>query len=109
MTLAAGTLRNRVDIEEPTDGTDGNPEPTFSVMEGGLDVPAEILYVSGGERVRGQQMEATATALVTIRWRSGVTARHRFDVGGEKLNILRVYDPDNGRRVRLVCQCSEII
>ena len=77
--IEPGRLRQRVNIETPTTPTNGEVAPTFSNLATG--VPAEVLETSGGEYVRGRQIEAGISAVVTIRYRSDVTPNMRLKYG----------------------------
>lgn len=107
--MRAGTLRHYIDIQYENSSADGNGQliPSWTNITNGTNIPAEVLAVGGGERVRGQQIEAGVTTLVTMRYRSDVTALMRIVHGSRNLNIVRAVDPD-GRSRRLVCQCQEV-
>lgn len=109
--MRAGKLRQVVRIERATLANDAAGQPVEvgppKAIAGGAAVPAEVLAVSGGETVRGSQMEAGVTTLVTMQWRGDVTTADRIIHDGRALNVVRAVDPD-GRRRSLVCQCSEV-
>lgn len=107
--MRPGNLRQVVRIERATLANDaaGQPIETWSAIAGGAAVPAEVLAVSGGETVRGSQMEAGVSTLVTMQWRGDVTTAMRIVHDGRALNVVRAVDPD-GRRRSLVCQCAEV-
>ena len=71
------------------------------------NVPAAFQIVSGGETVRGLQIEAGVTTLWELRFRSDVTTRHRLEFGGRQMGIVRVQDPD-GQRRKILIQCREV-
>jgi len=68
----AGDLRWLVTIRKPnaTDDAANYPVPDWTTDAGVIarDVPAEWIAVSGGERVRGVQVVATANVVVMLRY-----------------------------------------
>lgn len=103
--LAPGRLRSRVSIETATTPTNGEPNPTYTTLAANL--PAEVLQTSGGEYIRGRQVEAGVDALVTIRYRSDVNPRMRVKWGTRYLNIESAVDP-TGYKTELLMKCSEV-
>ena len=105
--MRAGRLRHCIDIQKPTATADSSGQMveawTSYVAQ---NVPAEILGVAGGETMRGRQVDADATSMVTIRWRDDVNPTHRIKYGSRTLNIISAYDP-TGDRVELQIQCRE--
>lgn len=106
-TLDSGILNQRVDIQTRSLTTTGEPATTWSNLSHGTSVPCQVLSVSGGEKRRGQQIEANVTTLVTMRFRSDLDATMRLKYGDRYLNVVRAYDPD-GSRVQTILQCKEI-
>lgn len=112
MILAAGKRRHRITIETHN-GNRVEGEPTYRVdsdwnklMEG---VPASYQDVTGGERVRGFQMEAETNGLLMIlstpRTRS-LKSKMRVKMGTRVLNIVSVLDLAGDER-ELAIQVSE--
>lgn len=112
MIAAAGKRRHRITIEshngnrvegEPTYRTDADWKP---LMEG---VPASYQDVTGGETVRGFQMEAETNGLLTIlstpRSRA-IKSKMRVKMGSRVLNIVNVLDLA-GDELELAIQVSE--
>lgn len=101
-----GQLRDLVTIEQATttQAADGYPAPTWSTLQ--ADVPAEVLTRSVAEGLRGQQVDPTATHLVTVRYRDDVTAEQRLAWGTRTLNVIGTRDAD-GRRRFLTIDCRE--
>lgn len=115
MISAAGTRRTVITVEEH-DGTITNGEPTYQT-EGDWDslkalftVPASYQGVSGGEIIRGLQIEAGATGLIRIastpRTRK-IKPRMRIRIGDRTLNIISVIDKDGDQR-ELYVQVKEL-
>ena len=57
-----------------------------------------IRAASGGEYVRGRQVVAEATHLLTIRFRSDVQPTWKMTIDGTDYHILAVQDADDRRR-----------
>jgi SPP1 family predicted phage head-tail adaptor len=109
--MRAGRLRHRVRLEQRVTerGAMGQekPDSPWEAVANGVSVPAEVLGVSGGERVRGLTIEEGITSMVTIRYRSDVTADMRFVHDGRYLNINGPPVDREGRKRELVCMCQE--
>lgn len=103
--LHPGRLRQRITLEAAATPTDGETNPTYSTVAS--NIPAEVLEVSGGEYIRGRQVEAGLNAVITIRYRSDVTVQHRVKYGTRYLNIVSVKDP-TGYRSEMVLDCKEV-
>ena len=112
-TSLASSLNRRVTIQSLATAADAHGQLTETWSDLYQNLPAEILGVAGGERVRGQQIEAGITSLVKIRYPRGTlpAASMRLLVGTgtsqRTLNIARVLDRDGWRR-ELYLQCMEV-
>jgi head-tail adaptor len=113
VTAPAGRRRHVVDVQqhngqtiagEPTYGRDEDWETIMAC------VPATYRGVTGGESVRGRQMEPHTTGLLEIlsteRTRK-INSQMRLLFQGRKLNIVSVLDPDGMQR-DLWIQTSEV-
>ena len=106
--IKAGRLRDLVQIE--ADAASADSPADWQPIKAGKCY-ADIKATAGGERVRGQQIEAGVTTLVTLRYRGDVTSRMSIVPSREpsrRLNIVKAVDPD-GRREELMCQCQEVV
>lgn len=103
--LHAGRLRQRVTIEQPTTPTNGETNPSYSTFV--ANVASEVIETSGGEYIRGRQVEAGVKALVTIRYRDGVIPTMRVKYGSRYLYIMSVVDP-TGYKAELLLSCGEV-
>lgn len=77
--MGAGDLNRVVDIEEKTlvqNTTTGAKMPTWSVLWS--DVPAKIDFRTGKEYIAAQAVQSEITCFITIRYRDGLKAAHRF-------------------------------
>lgn len=108
--MRAGEMRHRVTIFRPVIQRDASgqaveEEPTAI----GSAVPAKIEAVSGGETRRGKQVDATATHLVTIRYRTGIQTTDFFLWGARRLNLVGSPLDRDGRTQWLDVQCKEAV
>jgi SPP1 family predicted phage head-tail adaptor len=102
--IKAGDLRERVRLEllvDPDDGRGGQAESWALVT----DLWASVLPTGGRETLEGGALTGVQGWRVRIRWRAGVSVRHRFVWRGRQLNIRSVEDPD-GRRQELLAFCE---
>lgn len=101
--MRAGDLKQKVRIEYPTDARDsgGGFTRTWAVLD---TLPAAITSESAGEPVSADALSSTATHLVRVRYRTGITASMRAVHAGRYFRILSVVDPDQGKReLHLAC------
>lgn len=101
-----GTLRRRLMLETPVEAPDGAGGRLrgFEVVAA---VWAQVEWLSGDERWRGERPEQAASHRITLRWRAGVDAGQRLRDGEQVFDIRAVGDPDGGGR-RLVCLVEEV-
>lgn len=104
--MRAGQLRQRVTIQEQTTTVNerGAKELGWANV---ATVWADVRTPTGRERTSDDMTMATLSHVVTMRYRSGLTAAHRLKWGDRVLSLLATPDPDNRQRM-LVCQCQEI-
>jgi SPP1 family predicted phage head-tail adaptor len=103
----AGRLNRTIQITDPNPVQDAGGQPipnrtpnVFATQH------AEIMSVTGGEKVRGMMMEAEATDLLRIRYTPGIKPTFVILLDDRVLNILSVRDPD-GRRFDHYITCKE--
>jgi len=87
--LDAGRLTERVTIQARKAGRDGTGART---AESWVDITtdptwAEVLPLAGREGWTARQVDAEITHRVVMRYRSGVTSKHRIKWGSVYLNI----------------------
>lgn len=85
MSIAAGTLRHRVRIEEYVDVADSNGDPLrgdqgefVKVWQEVVTVWAAIEPLSAREFLAAQALQSQVSARITIRYRTGLDAAMRF-------------------------------
>lgn len=105
--MQAGKLRHRVTIQGPV--MVQNSE-TGAVNKTWLDVAtvwAEVSPLSAREFIAAQASQGEITTRITIRFRTGITRKHRILFRGGIYNIEGVLpDPVSGREY-LTLPCSE--
>lgn len=107
--MQAGKLRERVTIQQEVvtrDSFGAEVNPWVDVAT----VWASVRPGSSGERflTAADQMQATITHTVRMRWRDGLGPKLRLLWEGKLLGIQSVVDPD-GRKRELVVLCLEIV
>lgn len=107
--MTGSDLRHTVTFERYDDATgDFNSKPRGPVIIA-AGVPAAVVPQSGAERVAGDQVQATLTHTVTVRWQdalAGLTAADRIRLGSRVLQIESVMNVGE-RDTWIECRCSE--
>lgn len=109
--MTPGRLRHRVLIQARATTSTGAPLQDRSGQEviswiNGPTVYADVKPSSGREQVNSEAVQSVISHVVTIRYRTGVTAKNRLLYGGRVLEILAVVDVDERHRW-LELTCSE--
>lgn len=97
--MRAGFLRHRLEVQAPTDtvGDTGNPDTTYT-LENTIWASVEPLTVT--EQLKAQQIAATATHMVTIRYYPNLTQKHRFRMDQREFAIESIL-PTEMRRIEM--------
>lgn len=105
--LGERALRHRISIEadsQTTDGGGGAADP-WAAPTTIARTWAAIQPLRGGERLRAQQLEASVTHKITLRYRSDIRASHRVVFKGRAFNIRAVINVDERSRwLELMCE-----
>ncbi len=103
--FSAGQLNRRIVLQAPwlAAGETGEPEKLYDTY---VTVWAGFRTLSGGERLASEQVGATLTHEVTIRYRAGVLPTHRIKYGTRILDIKDVRDVDE-RHEEIRIRCTE--
>lgn len=112
MKVRTGELRHRIHLQHPNESQDGSGQPVPKWKNITKDIPAAVFATSGGERLRGTQVEAGVDTVVVVRFglkKHGDYGwpQHRFLHDGRELNIVKAVD-EEGTREFLTCQCKEV-
>lgn len=107
--LRIGAMRERITIQSATESVDtaGQTNRTWSATY--EDEPARIDPVSGGETLRGKQVQAGVTAIFTIHKRDGLDTKMRVLHNSTYYGIVYVNFVDGGLRyVELHCKALPV-
>jgi head-tail adaptor len=106
VTEFAGTLRERVIIEQPISVRNemGLQEPGWEEVCRCL---ASVVLDSVGQESEGQALSAMPRFRVTIRWREGVALDQRVTWNGRKL-MVRQLSEDPRAKDRISMRCEEV-
>ena len=106
MALRAGRLNRRVILQTASRAADGGGGSTLTWVDTAT-VWAAITPLKGTERFQAQQVSATLTTELEIRYRAGVGAQQRFLFGARAFYIAQPpVNPDSANE-RLICLCEE--
>lgn len=102
-----GKMRERIDIESPSEALDSAGQPIKSWATTFSDEPASYEPAAGTETIRGRQLEAGVNAVFIVRYRSGYNTKQRAIFDGEYYGIVHVKRVDGGRRyLELHCKAN---
>lgn len=107
--MEAGKLRNRVTVERPAAARDdyGQSDGWETVL---ADVPAEIMPISGREKLRAMAVESTLSTRVRVRYAATLMPPLTADAWrikyGDRLFNITAALPD-ARRTEIVFECTE--
>ena len=106
MSEFAGTLRERVVIEQPISVRNemGLQEPGWEEVCRCL---ASVTLDSVGAESEGQALSAMPRFRVTIRWREGIALDQRVTWNGRKLMVRQLLD-DPRAQDRIAMRCEEV-
>lgn len=105
-TLQAGPLRSRITIEGAVEVSD-NMGGTTSTWGAIVQVWAQRLFVSGGERNEAEQVVPREVPAFRVRRRTDITAAMRVRDGSELFAITNVVKDDLDRSM-MVLACEEV-
>lgn len=96
--LRIGAMRERITIKQPVETVDtiGQTNRTWTALYS--DEPARFDPVSGGETLRGKQVEAGVTAVFTIHFRDSIDSTMKVYHGSDEYGIAYINRVDGGRR-----------
>ena len=87
--MRSGKLRHRVDIQTEVLTPDGlgGFSSVWSSASGLSSVPAQIMPLSSREQLDAMKLESVITNKIRIRYRAGITSKHRIVFGSRIFNI----------------------
>ena len=103
--LRVGAMRERVTIQRIEETVDEIGQTNRSWVDVYTGEPARYEPISGGETLRGKQVEAGVVAVFTIHARDGIESTMRVQHGSKLYGIAYVNQVDGGSRyIELRCQ-----
>jgi SPP1 family predicted phage head-tail adaptor len=93
-----GMMRHRLTVQSAEPSLDPSRQKVITYTTKWNSEPAAFIQVSGGETIRGQQVEAGVTAMFKVNYRSGYTETDRIVFDGENYGIVRIEVPDGVKR-----------
>jgi SPP1 family predicted phage head-tail adaptor len=103
--MRSGDLWTRVTIEQATETRDsiGQVEQTWTALYSRW---ADVLPLDDTESMKARAIRETASHLITLRYASELTTKHRITWKGRVFNIVSVLNKDAQDRETL-CKCLE--
>jgi len=108
VTIDPGKLNRRVTIQRRVASRDGKGARTQQSWDDVDTVWAEDVPKSSREFFRAAQVKSQMTHMIRIRYRSGVTSKHRLKLGTTVLNILGPPRDLEDAHVLLEIDCMEV-
>lgn len=102
-----GKLRHKIDIQELAsipDGGGGKQEAWVTF----LSAWASIDPLSGRELFAAMQIQSTASHKIKMRYRPGITAKHRIVFGTRIFNIIAPPMDIEERHIEIHLMCEEV-
>ena len=106
MSLDAGSLRHKVEIQEQVTTTDADGQ-TDKVWQRVALVWAAVAPMSAKEFVAAQAIQSEVTTRITIRYRAGIKAAMRVLHRGKIYNVQGVLSDRESGLEYLTLPCSE--
>lgn len=104
-----GNMRHRVTIQKVVETIDAARQLVRTYTDRYIDQPATFEQVSGGEYVRGRQIEAGVNAVFQINNREDLSVEDRVVFGNQNYGIVRIDKPDGIERFAyLYCKAAPV-
>jgi len=91
--MICGQLKHSITIQEQNDVSDGMGGSTTTWTDL-FDTRAAIWPTSSKERLDAMKLELQITHKIRMRYRSGITSKHRIKFGTRTFNIISLINPD---------------
>lgn len=103
--IQSGDLRHRIDFQERNEpkGAQGGITPSWTTVASRW---AEIVPLAGKELIQAQQIKATISHLIRLRYYPDLTAKLRIVFKERVFGIENVRNIDE-RNIEHVCLCTE--
>ncbi len=93
-----GAMRELITIKRHIETLDEAGQPIVTYATRYADVPAAYDPVTGGETMRGRQVEAGIKAIFTIRRLDNISTQDKVVYGGEDYGITYIRPVEGGKR-----------
>lgn len=93
-----GLMRHRITVREATTAIDSARQKVVTYVDRFTNEPAAFQQVSGGETIRGRQIEAGVTALFKVNYRGGYEVTDQVVFDGQNYGIVRLEIPQGVKR-----------
>lgn len=91
-------MRHRITVQEASTTVDASRQKVVTYVDRFTREPAAFTQVSGGETIRGRQIEAGVTALFKVNYRDGYAVTDRVVFDGQNYGIVRLEIPQGVKR-----------
>lgn len=107
--MRIGDMRHRVTLRKPVETLDASRQRIVTWEDELTNQPAKYEQVSGGEIIRGKQVEAGVTALFVVNYRADYTAQKQIVFQGVNYGIVRVDHQDGVKRfMDVFCKAAPV-
>lgn len=97
--------RHRITVQSVVSTLDSSRQPVYTYATRFANEPAAFRQVSGGEKIRGRQIEAGTNAIFEVNYRDGYMVTDRVLFQGTYYGIVRIDYPEGVNRYA-VLHCS---
>ncbi|MCU5775228.1 phage head closure protein [Winslowiella arboricola] len=105
--MQAGKLRHRITLQEKVSFQNPDTGAVTPQWQDIAKVWAEVVALSAREFIAAQASQSEITTRITIRYRAGLTSKHRILFRGQIFNIEGVLPDAVSGREYLTLPCSE--
>ena len=91
-------MRHRITVQSVVSTLDSSRQPIYTYTNRYANEPAAFRQVSGGEKIRGRQVEAGVSAIFEVNHRAGYLVTDRVLFQGTYYGIVRIDNPDGVNR-----------
>jgi len=104
-----GDMRHRITVQTATKAIDSSRQQIVSYVNRLANEPATYDQVTGGEIIRGKQVEAGVTAIFKVNGRAGYSVEDRVVFQGQHYGVVRVENPQGVERFTfLYCKAAPV-
>lgn len=108
--VPVGNMRHRISVRSATTTVDAARQKviTYTTTRYASE-PASFEEVSGGEYLRGRQIEAGVVAVFIVNYRDGYEVTDRVTFQGTNYGIHRIHNPSGiGRFLEIHCKAAPV-